>query len=199
MPQSATLGMDAQVLIVGAGPTGLTLAIDLGLRGVRAIVIEQKDAFFFQAEDGIRDGHVTGVQTCALPIFENGENQQFKIPQGQKFMIDGRETDAWGLKKGMKVSAQRVTEVPETVVAQEIKRTGTAPPPPQAPSPDVPVLVVVTQPVPVQTAAAEPEPAPTKLPKTASDLPLVALLGTLFCGLSLMAMTIRVIFSRIAR
>src|SRR5439155_9522782 len=24
---------------------------------------------FFQAEDGIRDGHVTGVQTCALPIF----------------------------------------------------------------------------------------------------------------------------------
>src|SRR5690606_1969789 len=25
-------------------------------------------AFFFQAEDGIRDFHVTGVQTCALPI-----------------------------------------------------------------------------------------------------------------------------------
>src|SRR6266508_5698868 len=24
--------------------------------------------FFFQAEDGIRDGHVTGVQTCAVPI-----------------------------------------------------------------------------------------------------------------------------------
>src|SRR5690606_40789531 len=27
-------------------------------------------AFFFQAEDGIRDFHVTGVQTCALPIWE---------------------------------------------------------------------------------------------------------------------------------
>src|SRR5579884_3381606 len=25
-------------------------------------------SFFFQAEDGIRDGHVTRVQTCALPI-----------------------------------------------------------------------------------------------------------------------------------
>src|SRR6266568_8434327 len=25
--------------------------------------------FFFQAEDGIRDGTVTGVQTCALPIY----------------------------------------------------------------------------------------------------------------------------------
>src|SRR5579885_1888810 len=27
--------------------------------------------FFFQAEDGIRDRNVTGVQTCALPICEN--------------------------------------------------------------------------------------------------------------------------------
>src|SRR6266508_6462981 len=26
------------------------------------------EVFFFQAEDGIRYGHVTGVQTCALPI-----------------------------------------------------------------------------------------------------------------------------------
>src|SRR3989449_10778689 len=29
--------------------------------------------FFFQAEDGIRDVAVTGVQTCALPIFNPGE------------------------------------------------------------------------------------------------------------------------------
>src|SRR5207245_7770678 len=28
--------------------------------------------FFFQAEDGIRDATVTGVQTCALPIFQKG-------------------------------------------------------------------------------------------------------------------------------
>src|SRR5207302_3430189 len=27
-----------------------------------------RNNFFFQAEDGIRDFHVTGVQTCALPI-----------------------------------------------------------------------------------------------------------------------------------
>src|SRR5204862_5360274 len=27
--------------------------------------------FFFQAEDGIRDLYVTGVQTCALPIYHN--------------------------------------------------------------------------------------------------------------------------------
>src|SRR5689334_24356769 len=31
--------------------------------------IEPLRFFFFQAEDGIRDGTVTGVQTCALPIW----------------------------------------------------------------------------------------------------------------------------------
>ncbi len=36
--------MDTQVIIVGAGPTGLTLAIDLALRGVRSTLIEQKEA-----------------------------------------------------------------------------------------------------------------------------------------------------------
>src|SRR5256886_13611788 len=30
--------------------------------------------FFFQAEDGIRDLTVTGVQTCALPIWDRAEN-----------------------------------------------------------------------------------------------------------------------------
>src|SRR5690554_7024827 len=35
--------------------------------------------FFFQAEDGIRDADVTGVQTCALPIYVN--NPQFRTPE----------------------------------------------------------------------------------------------------------------------
>src|SRR5690606_39954132 len=34
--------------------------------------------FFFQAEDGIRDFHVTGVQTCALPILADWEKPQGK-------------------------------------------------------------------------------------------------------------------------
>ncbi|MGC1688378.1 MAG: FAD-dependent monooxygenase, partial [Pseudolabrys sp.] len=36
--------MNTQVIIVGAGPVGLTLAIDLGRRGVRCVLLEQKEA-----------------------------------------------------------------------------------------------------------------------------------------------------------
>src|SRR5207245_4075672 len=40
--------------------------------------------FFFQAEDGIRDATVTGVQTCALPIYEDqvGAAQSFEHTRG---------------------------------------------------------------------------------------------------------------------
>src|SRR6266702_2585513 len=34
----------------------------------RQLALCDRLLFFFQAEDGIRGGHVTGVQTCALPI-----------------------------------------------------------------------------------------------------------------------------------
>ena len=34
--------------------------------------------FFFQAEDGIRDYDVTGVQTCALPIYTGTDPVEIK-------------------------------------------------------------------------------------------------------------------------
>src|SRR2546421_4717565 len=36
--------------------------------------------FFFQAEDGIRDLIVTGVQTCALPIWRQTNHQNVNCP-----------------------------------------------------------------------------------------------------------------------
>ena len=133
--------------------------------------------------------HVAPPNTVILTL-EDGTNQSFKIPSGQKFTIDGRETDAFGLKKGMVVSAQRVTDVPETVVTQQVKRTGTMPPPPPPPKQDVPVLIVMAAPTPAPAAEAEPA-APKELPQTASTLPLVGALGVLFCGLALTVMAIR--------
>src|SRR5205823_8987436 len=43
--------------------------------------------FFFQAEDGIRDKLVTGVQTCALPILIVG-----KVPFFEQYFAGGAET-----------------------------------------------------------------------------------------------------------
>ena len=133
--------------------------------------------------------HVTPPNSVILTL-ENGEHQKFKIPKDQKFTINGEQKDAFGLKKGMTVNVQRVTEVPETVVATEIKHTGKMPPPPPAPKPDVPVLIAVAPPAPATTETAAAEPTP-KLPKTASELPLFGLIGAFLCGISLTATVIR--------
>src|SRR6266568_5942164 len=56
--------------------------------------------FFFQAEDGIRDGTVTGVQTCALPISVDGASAHVRIwnPDGSTAELSGngaRIVAAW--------------------------------------------------------------------------------------------------------
>ena len=94
-------------------------------------------------------------------------------------MVDGQETDAFGLKKGMIVSATKVVEEPISVVEQQRKLTGTMPPPPPAPPADVPILIATAEPTPLPAPAA-----PAELPKTASPLPLIGLLGTLALLLS---------------
>jgi len=116
--------------------------------------------------------HVTPPSSVILRL-EDNSTQQFKIPKGQKFMVDGRETDAFGLKKGMTISATKVTEEPVTVVEHERQVTGSMPPPPPPPPADVPILVAVVAPSPA------PAPAPEELPKTGSLIPLIGLLGCL--------------------
>jgi LPXTG-motif cell wall-anchored protein len=122
---------------------------------------------------------------------EDNTNQKFSIPKGQKFDVDGQQTDAFGLRKGMMISATKVVEVPETVVEQQRKLTGKMPPPPPAAPPaDTPILVVMMEspapsaPAPA-TQVAKAEPAPAELPKTGSMAPLVGLLGLVSLTLSL--------------
>jgi hypothetical protein len=127
--------------------------------------------------------HVTPPTSVILRL-EDGTNQQFRIPRGQKFMINGRETDARDLRRGMTVTATRVVEEPITVVDQQRHITGTMPPPPPAPPANTPILIVVSRPTPApaetETAAAE----PAKLPKTGSIVPAIGLLGMMFLATS---------------
>src|SRR2546422_3461711 len=48
-----------------------------------------RSVFFFQAEDGIRDVAVTGVQTCALPILRPGRGE------GELKARSGRDATWW--------------------------------------------------------------------------------------------------------
>jgi hypothetical protein len=134
--------------------------------------------------------------TSVILTLEDGKNQQFHVPDGTKFTVDGQKTDVFSLRKGMKVLATAVTEVPETVMTTEVERTGTMPPPPpEAIDADVTLLVIMVPIVPASnnaaaaavetTAASLAEPAPTELPKTGSSLPLVGLLSGIFLSLTL--------------
>src|SRR5690625_7401187 len=66
--------------------------------------------FFFQAEDGIRDGHVTGVQTCALPIYVELDRDQsnylgnvLRLGAGGRVLVfNGRDGEWQGLIGGRK-------------------------------------------------------------------------------------------------
>src|SRR5947209_20178484 len=64
--------------------------------------------FFFQAEDGIRDIGVTGVQTCALPIYQRAP-----------FKLNGHEQPRIGAR-----TTQRRRNRPLRVVRSEERRVG---------------------------------------------------------------------------
>src|SRR5438309_3477922 len=53
--------------------------------------------FFFQAEDGIRDGTVTGVQTCALPI----SYRRLADKAIGRTVAEVVAPDLWYLKRGL--------------------------------------------------------------------------------------------------
>ena len=127
--------------------------------------------------------HVNPPLSVILTL-EDGKNQEFKIPKGQQFNVNGQMTDAFGLKKGMTISATKIVEVPETVVTQQRELAGQMPPPPP-PAPNQPVLIAVMVPVPAPAPAPEAAPAPApSLPKTGSSLPFLGLLGLALIGAS---------------
>jgi LPXTG-motif cell wall-anchored protein len=143
---------------------------------------------------------VTTVQTVTGRVWQarppnsvtltlaDGSTEEFKIPEGQKFMVEGRETDAFGLKKGMEISATKIVTAPENVVSQQKTVTGEMPPPPPTAAIQGPLLIVIeaqpvqAKPAPAEVAQAKPpeaQPQPKKLPQTASELPVIGLVGTL--------------------
>src|SRR5690606_40277889 len=88
--------------------------------------------FFFQAEDGIRAFHVTGVQTCALPIYGKA---RFNVAEYRPPVDDVDETFSLFLTTGRVVSqflsgtqtrriGPLVKQYPEPRIRSEARRVG---------------------------------------------------------------------------
>jgi hypothetical protein len=126
----------------------------------------------------------------------DGQNKMYKARPDMKFKVDGRDATVFDLKKGMKISVEKIVEEPKTEVASNTIVTGSVPP-----AKEVVAQTPAPAPAPVQAAAApapaaEPAPvevaaAPAKLPKTGSPLPLAGVLGLLFTGAGLCVRTLR--------
>jgi hypothetical protein len=114
---------------------------------------------------------------------EDGTNQQFRIPEGQKFSVNGEEVDAFHLKKGMRISATRVVTVPESVVAEHRAVTGEMPDVAAIQTMPTAMLIVVPPASSSRNAASEnaqvAEATPHQMPQTASELPAIGVLGFL--------------------
>jgi LPXTG-motif cell wall-anchored protein len=176
VPESARATVDGQQLGIHDLKPGMKLQRTITTTTVSKLITTVKSV----------TGKVWFVNppSSVILTMDDGKNQEFKIPNNQKFNIDGQMVDAWGLKKGMTISATKVVETPVNVVSENRRVTGSSPPPP--PPVDVPILVVEEAPAPVQVAQA-----PAELPKTGSELPLIGFLGMLSLASSLGLRTVR--------
>src|SRR5699024_12040939 len=91
--------------------------------------------FFFQAEDGIRDRNVTGVQTCALPILYKGMKAAAKEAfgndslTGRKIAVQGVGNVAYTLcghlhKEGAKLVVTDINKKLFNALRSEERRVG---------------------------------------------------------------------------
>jgi len=164
VPESARVNVDGQELGIHDLKPGMKLQKTVTVTSTPQVITTVKTVTG-------KVWHVNPPGSVILTL-EDGTNQQFKIPKDQKFMVNGQQTDAWGLKKGMTVSATKIVEEPVTVVEHQKQLTGSMPPPPPPPPADAPILIAQAEPPP-----SPPSAAPAELPKTGSGLPLIGLLG----------------------
>lgn len=167
VPESDRIDVDGQMLGVHDLKPGMKLQRTITVTSTPEVVTTVKTV------KG-KVWHVNAPSSVILTL-EDNSTQQFKVPNGQKFMIDGQETDIFGLRKGMVVTATKIVESPQVVIDEQRKVTGKMPPPPPAPPADVPILIAMAVPMPTPVPAQ-----PAELPKTGSFLPLAGLLGVFF-------------------
>ena len=142
----------------------------------------------------------------------NNENRMYKVPDSYKFIVDGKPADVSALRKGMRVSAEKIVEEPRVEIVSNTAVTGKAPTeraaaqPSSQPGarpaaagakaePQVSKAPAAPAREPTQVAQATPPPRPAtppaapnaseSLPKSGSLLPLIGLAGLILVIASL--------------
>ena len=57
----------------------------------------------------------------------NGENKEYNVPESFRFTVEGKPASVHELKQGMKVTATKITEEPQTEISTQTQITGKAP------------------------------------------------------------------------
>jgi RNase P/RNase MRP subunit p29 len=115
----------------------------------------------------IKNGEVIKVVGSNLWVRTEGQIKSLEIPAGFTFTQDGKQVTVDKLRVGTLLTAEIVYKSEKMLTEKDVQIGGAAPVAP-APAPE-----------PVAAPAPEPEPeaAPAEMPKTASNLALVGLLG----------------------
>ena len=76
----------------------------------------------------VLNGTVAWVQgNYVVLTLDNGENHEYHVPATFKFVVEGKPASVSELKPGMKVSATKIVEEPQTELASNMVVTGTSP------------------------------------------------------------------------
>src|SRR2546426_5353634 len=101
--------------------------------GTRRVIVSMiRSFFFFQAEDGIRDYKVTGVQTCALPISSGREEALVRHVEEPPRLQPG---DSVGGRYASDTRGEAAVRAEVHARGCEAAAAPTAPTPPTAPPP----------------------------------------------------------------
>src|SRR5699024_11300543 len=79
--------------------------------------------FFFQAEDGIRDRNVTGVQTCALPIYQM-MHPRYKVDKTYVAKVEGLITpdSIKKLRNGVVIDGKPTSRARAKIISRDAKK-----------------------------------------------------------------------------
>ena len=81
-----------------------------------------------QTNHGTLNGTVWYVSgNHVILTLENGQKKEYQVPESYKFIVEGQPKGVGDLRQGMKVTATKIVEEPQTELSTETVITGRAP------------------------------------------------------------------------